>query len=193
VELRSTLLAMGKKGSLILQARESALQILRGNNACSAWYKAKDPDPASTFETLEYEVDEKAVDYIAERGTSALLIYRNPYVATALQAGGSYQTVTLNAGGAFFRSAAYVRLVPKEGGAGRFVGSRYLRVGPYLGNTPEARVTTLLHEFGHVIDLLELDEGDVDGKSVHNTDIVVSHCRDQIADRMRQATLTVQR
>lgn len=181
VELRSAMLARGKKGQLILQARDEALRILQGDNACSAWFRTKDPHAADTFKTLTYDVDSKSADYVAETSTSDLRVYSNPYVATVVQAGGSYQTVTLNAGGAFFRRLAYIRAFSQDGGGGRFTGTRYLRVGPFAGNSPEAQITTLLHEFGHVIDLLEIDEGDVDGKSVHNTDLVVRHCRCEIS------------
>ena len=192
-ELRSAMLARGKKGELILQARDEALQILRGGNACSAWFRMKDPHAADTFETLAYDIDSKSENYVAERATSDLRIYSNPYVATVVQAGGSYQTVKLNAGGAFFRRSAYVRVFPQDGGGGRLAGTRYLRVGPFAGNTPEAQITTLLHEFGHVIDLLQMDEGDVDGKSVHNTDIVVQHCRSEILQSARNGGPNAQR
>ncbi|HKT47641.1 MAG TPA: hypothetical protein VJP87_08980 [Candidatus Acidoferrales bacterium] len=189
-EVRTNLLALGKKGETVLEAREGVRQILSEENACSAWFRDKDPNAAETFETLRFAVDKKSVDYVAETGSPDLRIYSNPYVATVLQGGGSYQTITLNAGGAFFRRSAYVRNFPAEGGNGRYTGTRFLRVGPYTGNTAEAQITTLLHEFGHVIDLLPMDEGDVDGKSVHNTDIVVAHCKAEITQRAHGGTLS---
>ncbi len=192
-ELRSAMFARGKRGELILQARDEALQILRGENACSAWFRTKDPRAADVFETLTYDIDSKAADYVEETGTPDLRIYSNPYVATVVQGGGSYQTVKLNAGGAFFRRSAYIRVLPPNGGAVRLAGIRYLRVGPFAGNTREAQITTILHEFGHVIDLLPADGGDVDGKSVRNTDMVVQHCRSEIAESARNTAANAPR
>jgi hypothetical protein len=192
-ELRSAMFSRGKRGELILQARDEALQILRGENACSAWFRTKDPHAADVFETLTYDIDSKAADYVEETSTPDLRIYSNPYVAAVVQGGGSHQTVKLNAGGAFFRRSAYIRVLPPNGGAERLAGIRYLRVGPFAGNTREAQITTILHEFGHVIDLLPADGGDVDGKSVRNTDMVVQHCRSEISDSARNAAANPQR
>jgi len=40
-----------------------------------------------------------------------------------------------------------------------------------------AQILVLLHEFGHVLDLLPADENNVDGKSVQNTNEVLRYCR----------------
>ena len=53
-------------------------------------------------------------------------------------------------------------------------------VGPYQGDSLKAQMLALLHEFGHVLDLLPLDFNNVDGKSVQNSLEVLRHCRAEI-------------
>jgi hypothetical protein len=68
-----------------------------------------------------------------------------------------------------------------------------LYVGPYTGNTLHAQVATLLHEFGHLLDLLPVDEGDQDGKSVHNTYEVLRYCRAEVESKVKRGTLAAVR
>jgi hypothetical protein len=169
--------AMGKAGQTILRAREKVLEILENPNACSAWFQQKDSNPAATFRTLSFELDRKGDQYVLEsRDLGPWEVFRSPYVAKVMQADGSYATVTINAKGAFFRAQATVQEIHKEGGPRVFRGERTLHVGPYTGDTLPAQVATLLHEFGHLIDLLPTDRDDLDGKSLHNTDEVLRNC-----------------
>jgi hypothetical protein len=175
--VRMELDAMGKAGQMISRAREKALEILEKQNACSVWFQQKDSNPAATFRTLGFELDRKGEEYVLEsRDLGPWDIFRSPYVARVMQGDGSYATVTINAKGAFFRAQATVQEIYKEGGPRVFRGDRMLRVGPYTGETLPAQVITLLHEFGHLIDLLPTDRDDLDGKSLHNTDEVLRHC-----------------
>lgn len=193
--VRAGLEAIGKDGGKILRAREKVLEILESDNACTAWYREKDSNPAVTFRTLSFAIDRKGDDFIREtRDLSPLIIFRSPYVARVMQADGPYATVTINARGAFFARMAKVVEVDREGGPVIMArGPRLLRVGPYIGDTLPAQVVTLLHEFGHLVDLLPTDEGDRNGKSVHNTDIVLHYCRDEIESRVRQKALAATR
>jgi hypothetical protein len=171
------LAAMGKPGQTISRAREKVLEILQSSNACSAWFQQKDPNPAATFRTLTFDLDRKGDEYVLEiRDLGPGEVFRSPYVARVMQADGSYATITINARGAFFRAQATIQEVHKEGGPTAFRGERTLRVGPYFGDTLPAQVATLLHEFGHLIDLLPTDRDDLDGKSLHNTDEVLRNC-----------------
>jgi len=179
--------AMGKAGQMISRAREKALEILEKQNACSFWFRQKDSNPAATFRTLRFELDRKGEEYVLEsRDLGPSDIFRSPYVARVMQGEGSYAAITINAKGAFFRALATVQEIHKEGGPSVFRGDRMLRVGPYTGDTLPAQVVTLLHEFGHLIDLLPTDRDDLDGKSLHNTDEVLRHCGaavDALGDR----------
>jgi hypothetical protein len=169
--------AMGKPGQTISRARKRVLEILETPNACSAWFEQKDSNPAATFRTLTFELDRKGDEYVLEsRDLGPGEVFRSPYVARVMQADGSYATITINARGAFFRVQATVQEIHKEGGPTLFRGERTLRVGPYFGATLPAQVATLLHEFGHLIDLLPTDRDDLDGKSLHNTDEVLRNC-----------------
>jgi hypothetical protein len=178
---------LGKRGRSVLVIRGKVLDLLNSQNSCSEWFRGASLNPAGTFKTLSFVLDSKAVDYVIESVDAGLAeAYINPYVATVVQDGGDYQIVTLNVGGAFFQASANLVRLPKEGGPVQFRGARMLRVGPYLGNTPQAQMTTLLHELGHVVNLLPLDTHDANGRSAANTAEVLRHCQSQIEAAAKQ-------
>lgn len=179
---------IGKTGQEILRARDKVLEILQTDNSCSQWYRSRDADPAATFRTLSFDLDRKGIDYVVETWESGgLNVFRNPYVASVTQGAGAYSMVTLNRNGAFFTPMARVGDQPREGGPLIFRGVRYLRVGPYGGNTLQAQVVTLLHEFGHLLELLPTDKDDYEGRSVQNTMEVLRFCRAQVESKDRRS------
>ena len=183
--------SLGKPGQKILRARERVLEILQTENTCSAWFREKDPNPADTFRTLNYAVDRQGEEFILEsKASDNMTIFRNPYVAKVFQGDGRYATITLNAKGAFFTPIASVLEVWKEGGFIGERGNRATDVGPYAGDSMRAQVLVLLHEFGHVLDLLPTDENNVDGKSVQNTKEVLRFCRAEVESKGKRATLS---
>jgi hypothetical protein len=185
---------IGRPGQEILHARDKVLEILQTDNACSQWYRSKDADAAATFRTLSFELDHKGMDHVVETwGPDSLITFRNPYVASVTQGGGSYSMVTINRNGAFFVPMANVADQPRDGGPLSFRGVRALKVGPYGGNTLQARVVTLLHEFGHLLDLLPTDKDDYEGKSVQNTREVLRFCRAQVESKDRRSSFSASR
>jgi hypothetical protein len=188
--VRENLAALGKEGQKILRARERVLEILQNENACSAWYREKDANPAATFRTLSFEVDGKGEDFISEfREPDSLRIFHDPYIARVGQDAGAYTAITLNENGAFFRSAARVVEAGGEGGPFTMLDSRRTNVGLYPGGSLSAQVLALLHEFGHIVNLLPMDFHDVDGKSVQNTQEVLRYCRSEIESKSKKNTL----
>lgn len=192
--VRDDLDAMGKQGQIILRARDKVLEILQTENACSAWYRAKDPNPAATFRTLTFALDRDGDIYVRTTPEAGgIQLIRNPYVASVEQAGGINSTVTINVNSAFFFSVANVVDDRFEGGPLSFRGSRPINVGPYTGGTFRAQVVTLLHEFGHVIDLLPIDHDDYEGKSRQNTAEVLLACRAQVESKEKPRALLASR
>jgi hypothetical protein len=192
--VREQLNLAGRPGQGVSRARDKVLEILQTDNACSQWYRSKDADPAATFRTLSFELDHKGIDYVVETwGLDGLIIFRNPYVASVTQGGGSYSMVTINRNGAFFFAMGKVVDQPREGGPLSFRGVRYLKVGPYAGNTLQAQVVTLLHEFGHLLDLLPTDKDDYEGRSVQNTMEVLRYCRAQVESKDRRSVFSASR
>ena len=192
--VRDDLNTMGKRGQSIVRARDKVLQILEAQNACSDWYRAKDPDPAATFRTLTFALDRDGDVYvrlIPESGGMQLI--RNPYVAKVLQGEGPNATVTINTNGAFFFSMANVVDDRFEGGPMSFRGSRPIQIGPYAGGSFRAQVLALLHEFGHVVDLLPVDHDDYEGKSRQNTADVLRACRAQVESKEAPRTFLASR
>jgi len=192
--VQDDLAAMGKTGQKILRARAKVLEILETENACSAWLREKDSNPAATFRTLDYAVDRHGEAFIlVSRDIASEYIVRNPYVARVGQDTGAYATITLNAGGAFFQTQAAALLGSKDGGQSQISGPRLMNIGPYPGNSVVGQTLALLHEFGHVINLLPVDFNNEDGKSVQNTAEVLRFCQAEIESKARRATIQVQR
>lgn len=179
----SELLAMGKRGREVLSARNEVLAVLEGSTGCSAWYTSKEPDAVAMFRSLHMILDEHDAGLIRKVVVPGQeWFYVQPYVARAQQAVGPGSTITINEHGAFFDDARGVVTMRDEGGPATYEPARLLHVGTYRGGTEEARVLTMLHEFGHIIDLLPLDAGVPSGPeiSMHNTDLVVAHCKTEL-------------
>lgn len=180
------LASLGKLGGPVARAREEVLAILESENACTEWLASKDPAPADTFRSLTFSIDRHGQERVLESNLrETLRTYRQPYVARATQDGGANTEITVNANGAFYREQGTVEMLREDGGPLRTDGTRVLTVGAYPGSTPEAQMVTLLHEFGHVIDLLPEDADNLDGRSVRNTDEVLRHCRTEIESRAK--------
>jgi len=179
--VRDDLNTMGKQGQKILLARQKVLEILQSENACSEWYRSKDADPAATFRTLTFTLDHEGEGYVRYTNEpDNMNIFRSPYVAKVMQGQGSNTTVTINANGGFFYQMANVLKTHSDGGPLYLQGTRPLHVGPYMGGTLNAQVVALLHEFGHVTDLLPPDRDDYEGKSRQNTLEVLRFCRREV-------------
>ena len=192
--VRENLAAMGKPGQKILRAREKILEILEAENGCSAWFRVKDSNPAATFRTVSFTLDSKGQEYVLEipdRDSRKMLYV--PYVAKVFQGEGAHSRVTINRNGAFFFPAAAVVTDRKEGGAMNFLGQRVLRVGPYWGDTASAQVLAILHEFGHVVDRLPSDGGDMGEKSAENTNEVLRYCRVEVETSGRRGARAAKR
>jgi hypothetical protein len=183
--------ALGKAGVKLARAREEVLEILRSENACTEWFLSKDAKPADTFQSVNFLLDQRGPTIVFESKVAAsLFIFRQPYVARATQDGGAHTAITINAHGAFYRTQGNALKVVPEGGPALPAGTRLLTVGAYRGDTLPAQMVTLLHEFGHIIDLLPADADNLDGKSVRNTDEVLRHCRGEVEARSQRAKPT---
>jgi hypothetical protein len=186
--------ALGKPGLKIERAREKVLEILRSENACTEWFEAKDANPAVTFQSLNFSLDQNGQHNIFEtKESESRFMLRQPYVARATQDGGAHTAITINAYGAFYRAQGQVQKISQEGLPPQLDGSRVLTVGSYTGNTLSAQMVTLLHEFGHIIDLLPEDADPLDGKSGRNTDEVLRHCRAELDARAKRTSQPVAR
>ncbi|HXN51355.1 MAG TPA: hypothetical protein VN943_05405 [Candidatus Acidoferrum sp.] len=174
------LLALGARGLAIEQAREHVIAILSTENSCSAWFREVHPDSAAIFESLDFFVDDGPKHVVASKSTFGEMLFKHPYSARVQENAGYNAVVLLNANGPFFATAADVLERRTAGGLARFAGRRTLRVGSYEGSTLPARITTLLHELGHVIGRLPDDSDELSGLSAQNTEHVLHACRAEI-------------
>jgi len=181
-DVSGELLSLRSAGFLIARARLEVLEILREGNTCSAWFAQNEPAPAIKFASLHFQLDTQGEDSSVGEYSFQGWLFREPYVARAQQNVGAGSTITLNAHGAFFLSQATATLRGAGAGLPSHHPPRYLRVGDYLGGSLKAQVTTLLHEYAHVVGVVPVDAlGSAAGQlSTQNTEVVVAHCRRQI-------------
>jgi len=179
--IAEALFALGKRGETIVKAREQVLEILESNNSCSAWFQEADPDPAGTFRSLGFVLDEKGPRNIrAVRAVGEPEVYRHPYAASSVEDAGRNSAIRLNANGPFFNRFAQVLEQRRVSGPVEIGGMRELQVGPYPGNTAFSQITVLLHELGHITGRLREDNDTWDESSNRNTAEVLRFCRAEI-------------
>jgi hypothetical protein len=191
---RAQLAVFGERGITIAVAREKVLEILQGQNSCSAWFRQADRDSAAVFEGLGFTLDLNGPRYITgfktEFGETA---FKHPYAASVGQNAGRGAVITLNANGPFFVGSTAVLQREFVGAYLQPAGWRNLLVDNYIGNTLAAQMTTLLHELGHVIGRIPEDFEENSGQSGRNTAEVLRYCRAQIRASARSDRLVVVR
>ena len=177
------LLDLGRFGESIQNVRAEVLGLLAEESSCSAWFRSAEPEAAAKFRSLRYVVDSAGPGEILKiQELPDPVVTIQPYVARTGQNVGAGSIITLNAHGAFFQELARVRTRNSPIDFTFETKYRLLVVGNLPGGSPAARLLTLLHEFGHVIDILPIDAGVPAGPmlSVRNTETVISHCGFQI-------------
>ncbi len=185
------LLTMGKAGFVIARARQEVLAILSEPNACSAWFARAEPEARDKLASLHFRVDVQGERFAIGEHRLSGVYYIGPYIARAQQDVGRGSTITLNAHGAFFEVRAVAKLRAWGGGPWSSQSPKVLSVGEYSGATLKAQVTTLLHEYAHIVGLVPLDYGEPDSAltSMQNTEEVVRRCRKQIEASPRRSVV----
>jgi len=169
--------AMGEPGDRIARARRQALEILETRSACAAWFQESDSAASEVFRSLHYELDPQGTAHIERvRGELGVTSFKHPWGARSTESTGSNSIISLNANGPFFFRQSRVT----DSAGGMRPAWHWLKIGFYDGDTPEARVTILLHELGHIIGRLPEDDDSWDGESSRNTMEVLQHCKSQI-------------
>jgi hypothetical protein len=169
---------LGKRGDTIARAREQVLDILQSGNSCSAWFQEADPDPADVFRSLHFELEMDGPSYVysmsdGQRGE----LLKHPWAAKSVENAGRNSTILLNANGPFFNRTSVIIQLDRRGMPFRPDGLRLLTTSSFKGNTPEAQITILLHELGHIIGRLPEDDDSWDGRSSRNTSELQRHCK----------------
>ena len=175
---------IGEQGTTIARVRRAVLEILDGDNGCSAWFRRTDPQVPDTFRSLKFLVDENGPHYmIRDRDARGDWIEHGPYIARTKQNTGLGTAITLNANGAFFRTKGEIYKVYWIGAEARETGTwKHLEVGPYDGGTLQAQVIAVLHELAHVIGAIPWDDSSQFGyyRSQQNTELVLHYCRAEV-------------
>jgi hypothetical protein len=170
--------ALGKQGEEIARARGQVLEILEQDNACTAWFKESDPDPAEVFRSLHFELERNGPSLIyGRRDPGRGLRFKHPWGAKSFERGGRNSVVLLNGNGPFFNRTSIVMQGDSGGTVARPSGSLLLSVSSYAGSTPQAQIVILLHELGHITERLPEDDDSWDGRSSRNTAEVLRHCK----------------
>jgi hypothetical protein len=172
--------ALGKQGDTIARARGQVIDILQHGNACTVWFHEADPDPVDVFRSLHFEMEMRGPSYVyGIRDGHGGQSFKHPWAAMSTQFGGSNSTILLNANGPFFNRTSVVMQLDPGGMLLWPDGTRLLTVSSYGGNTPEAQITILLHELGHIVGRLPEDADSWDGRSSRNTAEVQRHCKNE--------------
>jgi hypothetical protein len=173
--------ALGKHGDTIARARGQVLEILQNGNACTTWFQEADSAPADVFESLHFELEMSGPAYIfGMKDNVRGQLLKHPWAAWSSEYGGRNSTIHLNANGPFFNRASTIMQLDPRGLSPRLGGNRPLVISSYTGNTPEAQITILLHELGHIIGRLPEDGDSWDGRSSQNTSEVLRHCKIEV-------------
>lgn len=172
--------ALGKPGDTIARAREQVIDILQHGNACSAWFQEADPDATEVFRSVHFELEMRGPSYVyGMRDNERGQLFKHPWAARSIANGGLNSTILLNANGPFFNRTSEIMQLDPRGMLLQPGGHRLLVVSSYAGNTPEAQITILLHELGHIIGRLPEDDDSWDGRSFRNTSEVSRHCKSE--------------
>src|SRR5262249_34199096 len=79
---REQLVATGKPGLTVAQARDRVIEILQSRNSCSAWFQEVDPDAASTFASLKFIIEtDGPKQVLGLRSYSGEMLWKHPYSA----------------------------------------------------------------------------------------------------------------
>jgi hypothetical protein len=170
--------ALGKRGDAIARARDQVLEILQPGNACSAWFQEANSDPAEVFRSVHFELESGGTSYAygirdRERGQ----LFKHPWAARTTQNAGRNAIIQLNGNGPFFNRTSLIMQLDQGGKFALSGGNLLLTISGYTGDTPEAQITILLHELGHIIGRLPEDDDSWDGRSFLNTSEVSQHCK----------------
>jgi hypothetical protein len=169
--------ALGKRGDAIARARRQVLEILQPGNGCSAWFQEADSEPSQVFGSVHFELDPRGTSVVygvkdRERGQ----LFKHPWAARTTQNAGRDAIIQLNGNGPFFNRTSLIMQLDPGGKFALSGGILPLTVSRYSGDTPEAQITILLHELGHIIGRLPEDDDSWDGRSFRNTSEVSRHC-----------------
>ena len=175
-EVARELSAFGRRGELIARTRAQVLEILNGQNTCAAWFQEANPETLDVFRSLHYQLDMSGSSEIYSiRDDRGRLILKYPWGAKSDEFGGVDSTIVLNRDGPFFVGVSRVAQGPASAS-----GWIQVMLGPYVGNTAEARITIVLHELGHIVGRLPGDDGSWNGRSSRNTAEMLQHCKSDI-------------
>jgi hypothetical protein len=175
------LTSMGARGNLIAQSRDLTLDILQGQNACSAWFQEVEPAVSEIFGSLHYELDKTGrADIFSLRDDDGETLYKDPWGAMTNENAGRDATVRINTNGAFFNRMSRVTRLSVSGVPASRDTWHFLTIASFLGDTAEARITIMLHELGHIVGRIPEDDDSWGGQSTRNTREVLRHCKGEI-------------
>jgi hypothetical protein len=162
-------LSDARKPTQLEQAYLDSFTILKSENQCSAFFGG--PSAIAALNELTQQLRPTHLDRrIGIRMTGQTSIFVSAVTGFTFRV---FAKAEINLDGPFYRANA-------------FSSARVPPIGPFNPNTREARVTTVLHELGHLIrkdgDWLLPNDGENAGESSANTERVLDVCGEQIRE-----------
>jgi hypothetical protein len=179
--------SLGPRGELIARVRNQTLQILQSDNSCKTWFEEADPNAAGVFRSLHYDIDLNGTATIySTTDNFGDLLFKHPWGARSVENSGRNSFIELNGNGPFF--VRKTRVMPSEAKLAAILPNepQSVLIGPYEGATPEAQITIMLHELGHIVGRLPRDDNSWNGRSSDNTREVLRHCKKEIRQAARR-------
>ena len=158
-----------EKPTELEQAYVDAFTILKHENSCSAFYGG--PSAIAALNELAQQIRPTHLDRrIGIRMTGGSTVVTSAVTGFTFRL---FDQAEVNLDGPFYRANGF------------FPRGRVPQIGPFEPSTREARVTTVLHELGHLIrkgdgQWVLPNDGDNSGKSEENTRRVLEVCGEQI-------------
>ncbi len=171
--LRRRLMAAAVLSCVLL----ALLEILQYGNGCAVWFQEADPDATEVFRSLHFKLEMRGTSYVYGMTDKRGQLFKHPWAARSIEKAGRDATIQLNANGPFFNQTSHIMQLDPGGMFMRPSGNLTLTISSYNGDTPEAQITILLHELGHIIGRLPEDDDSWDGRSSRNTSEVLRHCK----------------
>jgi hypothetical protein len=152
--------------------------VLVSSGDCAKFFDSAKIDALTRFDNTDF-VTVNGPDRVTWALVNSKPTQVPPYAWDAQVQPGVGRFVQLNRNRGFYQQTT--RNVLAGGGYGSNLSTGTIKAGDFIGGSLEYQITTVLHELGHLVDLLPSDKSGGPEASNANTNLILSKCKDAIA------------